>query len=77
VSLAPLSSSGVEYDGLVLDEGLKDGIGEAALEYAESFASAVATASSALTPTPAQAGQAARLLSSNHALGSAAEMASA
>ena len=39
LSLAPLSSGGVECDGLVLDEGMKDGIGEAALEYAESFAS--------------------------------------
>ena len=44
VSLAPLSSGEGKAGGLVVEQGLKDGIGEAALEYAKCLASAVPTA---------------------------------
>jgi hypothetical protein len=44
VSLAPLSSGEGKAGGLVVEQGLKDGIGEAALEYAKCLASAVSTA---------------------------------
>jgi hypothetical protein len=43
VSLAPLSSGRDESVVLVVEECLKDGIGEAALEYAKCLASAVPT----------------------------------
>jgi hypothetical protein len=42
--LAPLSSGEGKAGGLVVEQGLKDGIGEAALEYAKCLASAVPTA---------------------------------
>jgi hypothetical protein len=41
---APLSSGEGKAGGLVVEQGLKDGIGEAALEYAKCLASAVPTA---------------------------------
>jgi hypothetical protein len=44
LSLAPLSSGEGKAGGLVVEQGLKDGIGEAALEYAKCLASAVPTA---------------------------------
>jgi transposase len=44
VSLARLSSGEGKAGGLVVEQGLKDGIGEAALEYAKCLASAVPTA---------------------------------
>jgi hypothetical protein len=44
VSLAPLSSGEGKAGGLVVEQGLKDRIGEAALEYAKCLASAVPTA---------------------------------
>jgi len=44
MSLAPLSSGEGKAGGLVVEQGLKDGIGEAALEYAKCLASAVPTA---------------------------------
>src|SRR5690348_14918921 len=48
LSLAPLSSGEGEVFGLVGLEGLKDGIGEAAFQYAHRLASAVATGSATL-----------------------------
>ena len=44
MSLAPLSSGEGKAGGLVVEQGLKDGIGEAALEYPKCLASAVPTA---------------------------------
>jgi hypothetical protein len=44
LSLAPLSSGEGKAGGLVVEQGLKDGIGEAALEYPKCLASAVPTA---------------------------------
>ena len=48
LSLAPLSSGEDEVLGLVGSEGLKDGIGEAAFEYAHRFPPAVAAGSASL-----------------------------
>src|SRR5215213_7405163 len=48
LSLAPLSSGEGKAGGLVVEQGLKDGIGEAALEYAECLTSAVAPALASL-----------------------------